>query len=315
MVRLVNNDDSPEVCTQLLHQAATVNCVDRGEQMLVLLWRVVPIEQLAKSRLTKHLPEGGKRLREDLRLMRNEQKFRRRTFFIFEAQIVKSRDDGFPGSRRGNQQVPASAKPAFSGQAIQHFLLIGLGLQIKPGLNGDDVAVGSSALFFSASTLLSQCARQGLPVLRIVGVIRLKFPVIPERFEIRDGRRKKRRPAGLCKFHRPFDAANQCRFRQVGAADKSRSKVGSPVENPRFGVQPRSAPIERNTQFNTGQFCKRIDSTNLRRADVGGGENPKFRLGLTVCIKRRHLRQHIEQFAHAAPRDEADQDIHAVHVA
>ena len=102
------------------------------------------------------------------------------------------------------------------------------------------------------AALLGQRTRQCSSVMFIAGVVVLKLTVIPKRFEIRNGRFKKSGVTGLSEFHGPFNATDQRRFRQVGAADKRRSEIGESMENPRFCVQSSATTIERNSHFNAG---------------------------------------------------------------
>ena len=57
MMRLVNDDDTPEIAAQLRDQLATVHGVDGGEQVLIAVWRVPAIKQLAEGRVTQYLPK------------------------------------------------------------------------------------------------------------------------------------------------------------------------------------------------------------------------------------------------------------------
>ena len=57
MMCLVNDDDTPEIAAQMRDQLAAVHRVDGGEQVLIAVWRIPAIKQLAESRVTQDLPK------------------------------------------------------------------------------------------------------------------------------------------------------------------------------------------------------------------------------------------------------------------
>ena len=66
--------------------------------------------------------------------MRNEQQARCGTFGLFQPKVIKCCHDRLACARRRHQQISAAAHSALSIQPIEHFLLVGLGLKVKPCL-------------------------------------------------------------------------------------------------------------------------------------------------------------------------------------
>ena len=208
MMRLVNDDDTPEIAAQLRDQLATVHGVDRCKQVLVAVWRVPAIKQLAESRITQYLPKRRHSLLQDLGAMGDEQQARCSTFGVLQPKVIKGRHDRLACARRRHQQISSAAHSALSIQSIQHLLLVGLGPKVKPRLQGHRVGRGHNA----ATPLLRQGTYQGLAMLVIRRIVGLKFLIIPKGFEIRDSRVEHGGDAGLRELDGPLNAANQRGF-------------------------------------------------------------------------------------------------------
>ena len=55
MVRLVNDDDAPEIRSHLFHQATAVHRIDHGKQMFVLVGRVFTVKNFTKGGVAQNL--------------------------------------------------------------------------------------------------------------------------------------------------------------------------------------------------------------------------------------------------------------------
>ena len=207
-MRLVNDDDTPEIAAQLGDQLATVHGVDRCKQVLIAVWRVPAIKQLAKSRVTQYLPKCRQRLHQNLGAMGDEQQARCSTFGVLQPKVIKGRHDRLACARRRHQQISSAAHSALSIQPVEHFLLVGLWPEVKPCLQRHRMDCSHTPATF----LLRQGTYQGLAMLVIRRIVGLKFLIIPQGFEIRDSRVEHGGDAGLRELDGPLNAANQRRF-------------------------------------------------------------------------------------------------------
>ena len=299
---LVDHHGVPVIGTAARHQLTGGHAIDGGEQMLEALGLRAADQHLAKGMVAQHLAISPQRLLQDLLAVRHEQQPRPPTGLLAEALVVEGRHHRLAGAGGSDHQVAPPVVIALDLQLVEHFLLIGLGLEVEIGRAHDQLVAG----------LAPERLAQRLAMRRVGGVIALEFAVLPERLEVRAGALEQIGLAALGELNRPFQPAHQSRARQVGAAHVGGAEAGAAAEQPGLGMQPGTTAIQRNADLAAGQAREFVQRADLGGAGVGGGEHAQARARLAIRPDRGDRLQDVEQLAHARMGDEAHQDVHLI---